>query len=66
MANQGCRVCGGPLFRGQCPNRELHVCRVCGGELQGNACLWPLFHEDYELPSAVQTSAVERSINQEA
>ena len=66
MANQGCRVCGGPLFRGQCPNRELHACRVCGGELVGDVCLSLVFHPDFELPPAVAVSAVERSINLEA
>ena len=66
MANQGCRVCGGPLFRGQCPNRELHACRVCGGELMEHVCLKVVLHPDFELPSAMAVSVVEHSINLEA
>lgn len=66
MTNQGCRVCGGPLFRGQCPNRKLHACRVCGGELIRDVCLSLVFHPDFELPSAVAVPAVQHPIILEA
>ncbi len=61
MANQGCRVCGGPLFRGQCQSRELHACRVCGGEVEGNVCLRAFLHEDFVRPTAA-ASVVARSL----
>lgn len=57
MAHRGCRVCGGPLFRGQCPNRALHACRVCGGELMGDVCLDRVLHPDFELPSEARAVA---------
>jgi hypothetical protein len=32
----------------------------------GDVCLRPIFHPDFELPSAVAVAAVEHSINLEA